>query len=71
MEFNFSKIEKIANETNGKAYHLRDEESLQKSFKEAALENISVKLDSEFIILILVAIISISELFIYSKVGGI
>ena len=71
MKFNYSIIQGIANKTNGNAYLVLNKEELQKSFEDATFEKVNVKLNSGYYILILIAIISIAELFVFSKVGGI
>lgn len=70
-DFNFTLIQEIAHKTNGEAYHITNETSLQQSFEDATLENVNIKLDTGYYLLIIIAILSIAELFIYSKVGGI
>lgn len=69
--FNFSVLQNIAIKTGADAYHVQNETGLQQSFEDATLENVNIKLNTGYYLLILIAIISIAELFIYSKVGGI
>jgi len=71
MQFNFTVLEDLANKTKGSAYLIFNQEELEDSFEDATFEKVNMKLNSGYYILILVAIISITELFVFSKVGGI
>lgn len=70
LEFNFSKIEDLTNKTNGVAFKVSNSQELEDSFNQATLEEIQISLDSGYYVTILIAIISILELLIYSRLGA-
>lgn len=70
LAFNFTAMQELANNTNGKAYKVGNTVELEKSFNDATLEEIQVSLDSGYYVTILIAIISILELLVYAKLGA-
>ncbi len=70
LTFNFSKLEDISSRTDGKAYKVFDAESFRKAFEDVTLDRIKIKLNSNYYVVLLIAILSILELVIYSMVGA-
>ena len=71
LEFNFTRLERLSEETNGTAYRIANQDELRQAFRDATYEESAVELNSAFYVLILIALISIIELFVYSYLGGI
>ncbi|MGM5480086.1 MAG: vWA domain-containing protein [Nanobdellota archaeon] len=70
LEFNFTLLEEISEKTGGDAFRVEDKDSLKASLEQATFENVSVSVNSSYYIAILIAIISILELYLYSRVGA-
>ncbi len=70
LELNFTKLEELSNSTDGKAYKISSIDELRSSFQQATLETIHVKLNTTYYIVLLIALLSISELVIYSRFGA-
>lgn len=70
LDFNFTLLENLAEQTNGIAYKVTNEVELQESFNQATLEEVQISLDSGYYVTILIAIMSIFELLIYAKLGA-
>lgn len=71
LTFNFTRLEKLSNQTNGTAYKVSNQKQLQQAFRDATYQQSMVQLNSSFYVLILIALISIIELFVYAHLGGI
>ncbi len=67
---NFTLMSKLSNQTGGRAFRVGNPEELSTSLEEATLEEVQIALDSGYYMLVIIALISISELIIYSKFGG-
>ncbi len=70
MDMNFTLLEELANMTGGTAYYVSSEDELQASFSDATLRETQTRLNTNYYILILIAVLSIAELLIYSKEGA-
>lgn len=70
LAFNFTKLEHLTTETNGKAYQVSNKYELQESFDDATLEVTQREIDSGYYVIMLIAFISILELLIYAKLGA-
>lgn len=70
MEMNFTVLEEIANNTGGKAYYVSDEYELKSSFSDATLRETQTRLNTNYYILLLIAVLSILELLVYSREGA-
>ena len=70
LAFNFTILENLAEQTNGKAYKVSNKFELQQSFDDATLEVTQRELDSGYYVIMLIAFISILELLIYAKLGA-
>lgn len=70
MEFNFTKMSELSNSTSGKAFEVSNGDELVDALNQATLESIQIKLNSGYWMLILIAMLSIFELVIYAKLGG-
>ncbi|MFT4307888.1 MAG: vWA domain-containing protein [Candidatus Woesearchaeota archaeon] len=71
LEFNFSRLQSLSEATNGTAYHIGSQDDLRQAFRDATYEEAAIQLNSAFYVLILIALISILELFVYAHLGGI
>jgi Mg-chelatase subunit ChlD len=71
QEYNFTKLQELSSKTGGKAYNIGNEEEFETAFREVTLETVEIELDSSYYVVLLIAILSILELIIYSKFGGI
>lgn len=71
LEFNFSRLERLSSLTNGTAYQIGNQNELQQAFRDATYQESAIQLNSAFYVLILIALISILELFVYAHLGGI
>jgi len=70
LEMNFTILDELANSTGGVAYRVSNNQELQKSFGDATLRETQVRLNTNYYILILIAILSIAELLVYSREGA-
>ncbi|MGM5480845.1 MAG: vWA domain-containing protein [Nanobdellota archaeon] len=70
LEFNFTLLQNITAQTGGNAYQVENEADLKKSLNEATYEEVSVPLNSSYYITLLIMIISIAELYLYSRIGA-
>ncbi|MFH1590888.1 MAG: VWA domain-containing protein [archaeon] len=70
LAFNFTKLDILSNATGASAYKVGNSLELEYAFREATLEKIDIPLNSGYYIIILIAVISILELLLYSKLGG-
>ncbi|MFH1212237.1 MAG: VWA domain-containing protein [Candidatus Woesearchaeota archaeon] len=70
-EFNFTKLQELSAKTGGKAFQISDSAQLTNALNEATLETVYVKLNTSYYVSILIALLSILELVIYAKLGGI
>lgn len=71
LDYNFSKLEDLSIKTGGKAYSVSNTDELATAFRQVTLENANVQLNSSYYIVLLIAFLSILELIVYSKFGGI
>ena len=71
LEFNFSRLEFLSEQTNGTAYQIANQNELRQAFLDATYQESAIQLNSAFYVLILIALISILELFVYAHLGGI
>ncbi len=70
LDFNFEKLQDLSNQTTGSAYRVSSIEELDMAFRQATLEQIQIELDSQYYVSLLIALLSILEFVIYSKIGG-
>ena len=70
LSFNFSQLERVSQITGGAAYRVENETSLARAIKDATLDQIQVKLNSSYYIMLLIALLSILELVFYARLGG-
>ena len=70
LALNFTILENLANKTGGKAFRVSSVSELQKSFNQATLQETQVRLNTNYYLLILIALLSIAELLIYSREGA-
>ncbi|MBN1645972.1 VWA domain-containing protein [Candidatus Woesearchaeota archaeon] len=68
--FDFAKLQMLAESTGGKAFQSTTTEELKEYFNTATLEEVQVPVNSSYYLIILIAVLSILELLIYSKIGG-
>jgi Ca-activated chloride channel homolog len=71
LEFNFSRLEMLSEQTNASAYRIGNQDDLRQAFRDATYQESAIQLNSSFYVLILIALISILELFVYAHLGGI
>jgi Ca-activated chloride channel family protein len=70
LSLNFTILENLANQTGGKAYGVSSISELQKSFNLATLQETQVRLNTNYYVLIFIALLSIAEMLIYSREGA-
>ncbi len=70
LDFNFTKLEILSNRTSGTAYRISDETGFREALRSATMEEIQVELNSSYYIILLISLLSIAELMIYAKLGG-
>lgn len=70
MDFNFEVLDDLSNRTGGEAFSISNVQELKQAFDEATLEKIKIELNSQYYVLILIALLSITEFLIYSRLGG-
>ncbi len=70
MEFNLSNLQRIAKETNGTAYHIKDKLELKGAFEKATSQETKVSLRSSYYLGIIIAILSVIEFLVYGKLGA-
>lgn len=70
MDFNFTTLESLSQRTSGEAYEVSNVEELDIAFRQATLERISIQLNSQYYVILLIALLSITEFLLYSRWGG-
>ena len=70
QSLNFTTMELLANQTNGDAFRVSSYEELSDALLVSTQRETQVALNSTFYVLILIAILSIFELVIYARFGG-
>lgn len=70
LDFNFTLLQELSEGTGGKAYRVADRQELDDALREATLEDIQISLNTNYYVLILIAVLSILEFVVYSKYGG-
>jgi Ca-activated chloride channel family protein len=70
LALNFTILDNLANMTGGTAYRVTSVDELQKSFSAATLREAQVPLNTNYYMLIVIALLSIAELLVYSKEGA-
>ncbi|HDD46268.1 MAG TPA: VWA domain-containing protein [Candidatus Aenigmarchaeota archaeon] len=70
-EMDFETLQMIANMTNGRAFHVTNETLLESALQQIIVKNERIPLDSEYYILLFIAILIILELVLFSKFGAI
>jgi len=70
LKFNFTKLQKLADATHGQAYKVANSQELNNALRASTLEEVQIKLNSQYYIGLLIALISIFEFVAYAKLGG-
>lgn len=70
MEFNFTNLKWISEETNGTAYHIKDKLELKQAFEKATSHETTISLRSSYYLGIFIALLSIIEFLVYGKLGA-
>lgn len=70
-ELDMESLRKIAMETGGKAFHVKNEKMFEEALQQIVIKNERIPLNSDYYILIFISILIILELLIFSKFGAI
>lgn len=71
LELNFDILKDISKRTGGESYRISSTEELELKFRTATLEQVKVNVNSGYYVAIFIALLSIAELLIYSKIGAV
>ena len=70
LSFNYTQVEDLAGSTGGEAYRVQSAEDFMEAYDDATLITREMRMKSDLYILLLVGLLSIAELVLYARFGG-